>query len=66
MHGKQCDASMKIRDSKPWHWHTCRRKPKWRIAVGGGSYLEYCERHKGHASDPAYMTPATFAKLEPI
>ncbi len=66
MHGKQCDAEMKVRGSDPWRWKACKRKPTARILSKYGVYLEYCPRHHNHATKPESMTPATFAKLEPI
>ena len=66
MNKQTCDAEIKVHDSNPWRWHNCKRRPKWRIQASSGVYLEYCDLHKGHATDPTCMTPATFATLKRI
>lgn len=62
MNGKTCDAEI----GRLGHWRSCLRRPTGKIRTAGGVVLEYCSRHHNHASNPTYMTPATFARLETI
>ena len=59
---KRCDAEI----SRKGKWVICNKKAAWRIKASSGGWLEYCDKHQHRAKDTVCMTPAPFAKLEPV